>query len=108
MRKRFCALVALVVTSMLAGVAPASAAERYVGLGDSFAAGPLIPLQIQPFGCLKSNNNFAHMVQRAKSFAEFRDASCSGAETEDMTQPQGVSPAPTRRSSTRCRPTRSP
>jgi hypothetical protein len=94
MRKRFCALVALVVASLLAGVAPAAAAERYVGLGDSFAAGPLIPVQIQPFGCLKSSNNFAHMVQRAKSFAEFRDPSCSGAETEDMTQPQNVSPGP--------------
>jgi lysophospholipase L1-like esterase len=94
MKKRFCAVVALVVTSIVAGVAPASAAERYVGLGDSFAAGPLIPLQIRPFGCLKSNNNFAHMVQRAKRFAEFRDASCSGAETEDMTQTQNVSPGP--------------
>jgi lysophospholipase L1-like esterase len=94
MRKRFCALVALVVVSVLAGAAPASAADRYVGLGDSFAAGPLIPVQIQPFGCLKSSNNFAHMVQRAKSFPEFRDASCSGAETEDMTQPQNVSPGP--------------
>jgi lysophospholipase L1-like esterase len=94
MKKRFCAVVALVVTSIAAAVVPASAAERYVGLGDSFAAGPLIPVQIRPFGCLKSNSNFAHMVQRAKRFREFRDASCSGAETEDMTQTQNVSPGP--------------
>ena len=94
MRKRLAGVVALVVTSILAAVAPASAAERYVGLGDSFAAGPLIPVQIRPFGCLKSNNNYIHIVQRAKGFAEFRDPSCSGAETEDMTQTQNVSPRP--------------
>jgi lysophospholipase L1-like esterase len=94
MRKRFAGVVALVVTSLVAAVAPASAADRYVGLGDSFAAGPLIPVQVRPFGCLKSSNNYANFVQRAKQFAEFRDASCSGAETEDMTQQQNVSPRP--------------
>ncbi|MGH2802633.1 MAG: SGNH/GDSL hydrolase family protein [Thermoleophilaceae bacterium] len=51
-------------------------------------------LQIEPFGCLKSNNNYAHLAQRTLSFAEFRDPSCSGAETEDMTQAQGVTPGP--------------
>jgi hypothetical protein len=28
-------------------------AQEYVALCDSFTAGPLIPLQIQPFGCLE-------------------------------------------------------
>jgi hypothetical protein len=93
-RKRYAGAVVLIFAAVLAAAAPASAAPRYVGLGDSYAAGPLIPLQIRPFGCLKSNNNSIHMVQRAKGFAEFRDPSCSGAETEDMTQPQGVSPGP--------------
>jgi hypothetical protein len=93
-RKRYAGAVVLIFAALLAAVAPASAAPRYVGLGDSFAAGPLIPLQIRPFGCLKSNNNYAHVVQRRKGFAEFRDASCSGAETEDMTNPQNVSPRP--------------
>jgi hypothetical protein len=91
---RLAGVVALTIAAVLAAVAPAAAAERYVGLGDSFAAGPLIPLQIRPFGCLKSNNNYIHIVQRRKGFAEFRDPSCSGAETEDMTRPQGVSPRP--------------
>src|SRR5919106_3402825 len=85
--------IALMV-ALVALVAPASASADYVALGDSFAAGPLIPLQIQPFGCLKSNNNYAHIAQRELRFAEFRDATCSGAETEDMTQPQGVTPGP--------------
>jgi hypothetical protein len=91
---RYAGAVALIIAAIFAAVAPASAADRYVGLGDSFAAGPLIPLQIRPFGCLKSNNNYIHIVQRRKGFAEFRDPSCSGAETEDMTHPQGVSPRP--------------
>jgi hypothetical protein len=89
LRRGFAGVVALVAL-----VVPAPASADYVALGDSYAAGPLIPLQIQPFGCLKSNNNYAHIAQRALAFAEFRDPSCSGAETEDMTQPQGVTPGP--------------
>jgi lysophospholipase L1-like esterase len=85
--------IALIV-ALAALAAPAPAAADYVALGDSYAAGPLIPLQIQPFGCLKSNNNYAHIAQRTLAFAEFRDPTCSGAETEDMTQPQGVTPGP--------------
>ena len=34
-------------------VAATPAAADYVALGDSYAAGPMIPLQLQPFGCLK-------------------------------------------------------
>jgi lysophospholipase L1-like esterase len=84
----------LAVLFLLLFAAPASAAPRYVGLGDSYAAGPLIPVQIAPFGCLKSSSNFAHLVQLQRRFAEFRDASCSGAEAGDMTAPQGVTPGP--------------
>jgi lysophospholipase L1-like esterase len=87
-------LAALAVLLALVLAAPASAAPRYVGLGDSYAAGPVIPVQLPPFGCLKSSSNFAHLVQLQMRFAEFRDASCSGAETDDMTAPQGVTPGP--------------
>jgi lysophospholipase L1-like esterase len=85
------ALLATLI-STLALAAPA-AAEEYVALGDSFTAGPLIPLQIEPFGCLKSNNNFPHLTARELGLP-LKDPSCSGAETEDMTNPQGVSPGP--------------
>jgi lysophospholipase L1-like esterase len=84
------ALAAVFIT-MLALAAPASAATEYVALGDSYAAGPLIPLQIPPFGCLKSNNNYAHLASRQLGLA-LTDPSCSGAETEDMTNPQNVDP----------------
>jgi lysophospholipase L1-like esterase len=85
-------LAAIAATALLA--APAQAAPRYTALGDSYAAGPLIPLQLPPFGCLKSSSNYAHLAELRLRFAELRDASCSGAETEDMTQAQGVSPGP--------------
>jgi hypothetical protein len=76
----------------LMGAAPAAA--DYVALGDSYAAGPLIPAQLQPFGCLKSSNNYAHLAAPQLHQPAFRDATCSGAETEDMTAPQGVTPGP--------------
>jgi hypothetical protein len=82
----------VVSIAVLALAAPASAgAEEYVALGDSYAAGPLIPLQIPPFGCLKSNNNYAHLAARELGLT-LTDPSCSGAETEDMENPQGVDP----------------
>jgi lysophospholipase L1-like esterase len=85
-------VAALAAAAVFAGTA--QAAPRYTVLGDSYAAGPLIPLPLPPFGCLKSSNNYGHIVQARKSYAEFRDASCSGAETEDMTNTQNVSPGP--------------
>ena len=85
-------LAAVAVAALFAGTA--QAAPRYTALGDSYAAGPLIPLQLPPFGCLKSSNNYGHIAQRTLAYPEYRDATCSGAETEDMTQPQNVSPGP--------------
>lgn len=77
--------------AMAASVTPsvAGAQSSWVGLGDSFAAGPLIPDQVSPAGCLKSNRNFARQAasQLARSIT---DVSCSGARTAHMTQTQSV------------------
>src|SRR5215216_5221802 len=87
------AVMALVVA--LAGAATARAAESsYVALGDSFTAGPVIPLQIPPYGCLKSDHNYPHLAAPALKLPAFRDASCSGAQTKHMTEPQDVDPGP--------------
>lgn len=83
-------LVVVAATALFAGTA--QAADRYAALGDSFAAGPLIPLPLAPLGCLKSSNNYGRIAQRTLAFPEYRDATCSGAETEDMFAPQNVSP----------------
>jgi lysophospholipase L1-like esterase len=85
-------VLAALATIVLAAPAAASA-DEYVGLGDSYAAGPLIPAQVPPLGCLKSNNNYANLAARQAGYA-LTDVSCSGAETEDMTQTQNVSPGP--------------
>jgi lysophospholipase L1-like esterase len=68
--------------------------QRYVALGDSYTAGPLIPLQRHdddmPGGCLQSDQNYPHLVAPHLQLPQFRDASCSGARTDHMTEEQGV------------------
>jgi lysophospholipase L1-like esterase len=70
-----------------------AAPPNYVALGDSYTSGPIIPLYEQPYGCLKSTNNYPHLLAQQLKI-ELRDASCAGAETEDMTGAQGVTPGP--------------
>src|SRR5262249_55933713 len=67
----------------------------YVALGDSYTAGPLIPLQeTDPLGCLRSDHNYPHLVAGALGVSDFKDPSCSGAETRDMTNAQDLDPGP--------------
>src|ERR1051326_4231915 len=66
----------------------------YVALGDSYTAGPFIPVQQDdPVGCLRSDHNYPHLVAAILGF-RLRDVSCSGATTQDMTSPQDVTPVP--------------
>jgi lysophospholipase L1-like esterase len=85
------ALVALV--PLVAGVAASplsaaagtgSASGAYVALGDSYAAGPGIPNQVEA-GCLRSDHDYPALVAAALHPAAFVDVSCSGATTADMT-----------------------
>jgi hypothetical protein len=92
-RTRVLTACAALAATLTIGAAGASAAD-WVGLGDSYAAGPLIPNQeLTPLGCLRSDHNFAHLAaaQLGQSLA---DVSCSGATTGDMTAPQDVTPGP--------------
>jgi lysophospholipase L1-like esterase len=70
-----------------------AAGGLYVALGDSYTSGPLIPGYEKPYGCLRSTNNYPHLFARQRK-TQLRDASCSGADTKDMTGVQGVSPGP--------------
>jgi lysophospholipase L1-like esterase len=103
-RRRFVVLAAASAVAALAALAPgaeattpsasAQVAGTYVALGDSYTAGPLLPLIDQPYGCLRSSTlNYPHLVADRLGIA-VRDVSCSGAETEDMFAPQGVTPGP--------------
>jgi hypothetical protein len=87
-------LLALATLAVFAAVATSAArAANYVGLGDSYAAGPLIPNYLSPLGCLKSDHNYAHLAAPSIGLP-LRDASCSGATTVDMTNTQNVEPGP--------------
>jgi hypothetical protein len=81
------AVLVAALLAVFAAFAGAARAANYVALGDSYAAGPLIPNQIAPFGCLKSDNNYAHLAAPTIGLP-LRDPTCSGATTEDMTSPQ--------------------
>ena len=93
-RRRAIALVALVIAVFAVIGAAAANAATYTALGDSYAAGPLIPNQsLNPLGCLRSDHNYAHLTAAAKSLT-LTDVSCSGATTNDMTEAQNVEPGP--------------
>jgi hypothetical protein len=88
-RLRRVAILAAAMLAMLAAFAGAAHAASYVALGDSYAAGPVIPNQIAPLGCLKSDHNYAHLAAPSIGLP-LRDPSCSGATTNDMTNPQST------------------
>jgi lysophospholipase L1-like esterase len=90
-------------TPAVAAAAPGVAARAgidYVALGDSYSAGPLIPLQrVDPAGCLRSFNNYPAYLATYLQVATYRDVTCSGARVRDLFAPQttivpGPSPKP--------------
>ncbi|MBK1785353.1 SGNH/GDSL hydrolase family protein [Prauserella cavernicola] len=64
-----------------------AAYSSYVALGDSYTSGTLIPNQVN-LPCTRSDRNYPSLVTQAIQPAEFTDASCGGATTDDMTRPQ--------------------
>lgn len=93
--RRIWGIAALAVAMLvsLAVFAGAASAANYVALGDSYAAGPIIPNQIAPLGCLKSDHNYAHLAAPTIGLP-LKDATCSGATTADMTESQETSLGP--------------
>ncbi len=91
-------LVAAALATIVAGPAGATGAgmagggpinQTYVALGDSFAAGPLLPDQVALDPCLRSDHDYAHLVAEALSVRTFRDVTCSSATTANvLTTPQ--------------------
>jgi hypothetical protein len=93
-RGRALVLVVAVMALFGAVLASSAGAATYTALGDSYAAGPLIPNQsLNPLGCLRSDHNYAHLTAAAKAL-NLTDVSCSGATTADMTEAQNVEPGP--------------
>jgi lysophospholipase L1-like esterase len=63
----------------------------FVALGDSFAAGDLIPTSPSgaPAGCLRSSHDYGADAAAALGLT-YIDATCTGATTADMTAPEHV------------------
>jgi len=73
-------------TQTTAAAQAVASLEHYVALGDSYAAGPWIPVQrSDPIGCGRSTHNYPALVAEALGIADYTDVSCSGARTEHMT-----------------------
>lgn len=96
---RVAAVVVFTLVALVGAGAPALAAPAgtYVALGDSYTAGPFIPLQTgTPAGCLRSTANYPALVAAGLGIETSRDASCSGATTAHLAEPQkttlGVNP----------------
>jgi lysophospholipase L1-like esterase len=68
-----------------APAAPPSPVGKYVALGDSFTAGPLIPTTDLAGGCARSDHNYPSLVADAADVGRLVDVSCSGARTLDLT-----------------------
>ncbi|MEU6646358.1 SGNH/GDSL hydrolase family protein [Saccharomonospora sp. NPDC046836] len=86
--------VLLLLLSSLAAAGTATAAPkftRYVALGDSYTAGPLIPMQrLDPLGCFRSTRNYPAQLARQLDVKSYTDVSCSGADTSHLSRPQEV------------------
>ncbi len=61
--------------------------QRYVALGDSFTAGPLVPVTDLADGCFRSNRNYPSLLAERLGL-RLRDVSCSGADTADLLRRQ--------------------
>jgi lysophospholipase L1-like esterase len=73
-----------------AAATPSYAGQAYAALGDSYTASPLTgPLAGPPPGCLRSTNNYPHLVAE-RTGAQVTDVSCSGAQTRDFAAAQAV------------------
>lgn len=86
-----------IVSSGCAAAPPPSAVDgssyRYVALGDSWAAGPLMTLPVgEPLFCARSSTNYPHQLARRLGVDEFVDATCGSAKLEHLTEPQQVDP----------------
>ena len=95
LRRVLTAAVVVVTSLVTVGAGAATVAtpaySRYVALGDSYTSGPFIPfMRLDPLGCARSTNNYPALLAATLRVGSYRDASCGGADTTDMTTSQSV------------------
>ena len=66
-----------------------AAPHRYVALGDSFTAAPLVPQTELETGCFRSDGNYPSLLADALDL-RLTDVSCSGATTRDLVRRQST------------------
>ena len=82
------AALALAVVGSGAAEATPVTYRQYVALGDSYVSSPLTgPSAGAPPGCLRSTNNYPHLVA-AQIGAQLTDVSCSGATSREFANRQ--------------------
>ncbi|MGB3442920.1 MAG: SGNH/GDSL hydrolase family protein [Actinophytocola sp.] len=87
MRRLVLVVLPVVLAMLVPGVASA-APPKYVALGDSAASGPLIlPPDLSMAGCFRSTVNYPKLAAARLGLA-ITDVTCSGADTNDMFNPQ--------------------
>lgn len=59
----------------------------YVAMGDSYSAGPGLPVQVD-VPCRRSNGNYPSLLAARFQVSTFTDVTCSGARTLDVTEEQ--------------------
>jgi hypothetical protein len=85
------ALLAVPAIALAGQASPGVGSGPFVALGDSFAAGNLIPSSPagSPAGCLRSSHNYGADAAAALRL-RFIDAACTGATAANMTKPERV------------------
>jgi enamine deaminase RidA (YjgF/YER057c/UK114 family) len=69
-----------------------SGGERYVAMGDSVAAGPILLPQRTGGPCYRSERNFASLTATSLGVRSLTDATCSGATIDNIMTPQAGEP----------------
>lgn len=97
-RRTVAVLVALVGALLAAACTPAPSVRagakgpaRYVSLGDSWVAGPLITSPVgSPIDCGRSSENWPSLLAVELDVRQFVDVSCGGAKTDHLWEPQST------------------
>ncbi|WP_194852824.1 SGNH/GDSL hydrolase family protein [Nocardia sp. SYP-A9097] len=86
--------IAAIAAALPVGTAQAApTVNEYVALGDSWAADATlsqVTTAFAPVNCVQSAHNYAKQIASALSAPVFRDATCGGAVTANMTAPQST------------------
>lgn len=67
--------------------------HNYVALGDSYASGAGVDL-VKDANCKRSGRSYASLIAATLKVPNFKDVTCSGATTAEMTNAQGTINAP--------------